>query len=389
MRNANRFFALHSAFCCAAIATAQITPVAETSHKGSLLFFPRVELRWADLNDDGDIEVDELVQDTVITLSNDGPSAVRVFMLAFNGDPEEFEDGDSCFHKGCNLFDYVGPLTQENPCYWSMASGRPGIGVPAIPLPPFSVLDHTRCGPGRPDPEGSKDRVLRGFLVVFAVNSAEQQIRWNHLTGSATIVNYRDQLASKYLPWSFRAIVGEQGAVIGKPGGLRMGKEYDFAPGKLLLEFFAEDAVLRTANEGFETAIGTTDLTLVIASLDARATSNGPLTTRLDMAVHNQNEVRFSFNAPCFTCWLHESLTSIHLVFNRTFMQTNAGKVRIDGRSSTTPCVGNQAALLGVAVEQIIYDPNGLPRLDMVSSPLVGLESEGAIIRYSPTAPEE
>ncbi len=57
-----------------------------------------------------------------------------------------------------------------------------------LALGSFTVLD-PGTPPGRPDPEGTGERALRGFIVAWAVNEAGHEIRWNHLTGAATIVH--------------------------------------------------------------------------------------------------------------------------------------------------------------------------------------------------------
>ncbi|MCG3126332.1 MAG: hypothetical protein CHACPFDD_01165 [Phycisphaerae bacterium] len=53
---------------------------ANTSQKGSLLIFPKIELRWRDLNGNGVIDSTELATDTILTLSNDGP-ATSIFAV--------------------------------------------------------------------------------------------------------------------------------------------------------------------------------------------------------------------------------------------------------------------------------------------------------------------
>ncbi|MCP4590202.1 MAG: hypothetical protein GY842_05635, partial [bacterium] len=49
--------------------------------KGSLLIFPKVELRWDASG--------QLIQDTFIDLTNDYPDDVRVRVYYVNGDPFE------------------------------------------------------------------------------------------------------------------------------------------------------------------------------------------------------------------------------------------------------------------------------------------------------------
>jgi predicted AAA+ superfamily ATPase len=43
--------------------------------------------------------------------------------------------------------------------------------------------------------------------LVWAINNEDVEIRWNSLTGSALIINYRDQSAWQYNAWAFQAVL--------------------------------------------------------------------------------------------------------------------------------------------------------------------------------------
>ena len=88
-------------------------------------------------------------------------------------------------HLGCNWVDNVIELTANEPTYWSALTGMPkGTS-------PFTVLD-PGFPPGRWDPL-TGDRVLRGFIIAYAVDEDGEEIHFNHLKGDALIVNLLDK----------------------------------------------------------------------------------------------------------------------------------------------------------------------------------------------------
>lgn len=204
------------------------------SNKGSLLVWPKVELKW---NSAG-----QLIQDTFLTIVNDRPNEVKVQFYFVQGDGpldpviiqgQLIERG----HPGWNWVDVQIALTGDESAYWSAASGLPkGVS-------PYTVLDH---GPpaGRPDldPLNPGGRLLRGFVVGWAVNSSGREIRWNHLTGKAIMIHYAHATALDYEATAFRCVseVAEGAEPNDQPGDLRLdGVEYSHAPNTLILDFFA------------------------------------------------------------------------------------------------------------------------------------------------------
>ncbi len=209
---------------------------ASTTFKGSLVSWPVIEVKWDAYG--------TLIQDTFITVVNDNPGQVKIQFYQVNGDApldpvidqnsmELIERG----HPGWNWSDYQITLTGDESAYWSVASGLPkGVS-------PISVLDSGNPN-GRPDldPTNPGGRVIRGFLVGWAVNDNGQEIRWNHLTGHAISIRYDQATAFDYNPWNFRVVSGvpEGAQSDGDPGNLNLdGVEYDYAPETLLFDFFA------------------------------------------------------------------------------------------------------------------------------------------------------
>ncbi len=209
---------------------------ASTTFKGSLVSWPVIEVKWDAYG--------TLIQDTFITIANDNPGQVKIQFYQVNGDApldpvidqnsmELIERG----HPGWNWSDYQITLTGDESAYWSVATGLPkGVS-------PISVLDSGNPN-GRPDldPSNLGGRVIRGFLVGWAVNDNGQEIRWNHLKGHAVVIRYNHQTAFDYNPWNFRVVSGvpEGAQSDGDPGSLNLdGVEYDYAPESLLFDFFA------------------------------------------------------------------------------------------------------------------------------------------------------
>jgi hypothetical protein len=228
---------------------------ADVTRKGSLLFWPRVEVKW---NVEG-----QVIVDTFLTLANDFPDSVDVQLYLVNGDPPReavcrpeclLAFGESCFtrpdciaerqHPGWNKSDVQIPLTGNQPTYWSAFSGQPAGVSSLIVLDPGDP-------PGRPDfdPRNPGGRVIRGFIVGWAVNAGGREICWNHLTGSALLVWYNDSSAAEYNAWAVQCVAEvEPGAEPDAfPGQLNLdGLEYEWVPDALVFDFYAVGSQLFT-----------------------------------------------------------------------------------------------------------------------------------------------
>jgi hypothetical protein len=389
------------------LAFAQQDRVSSTE-KGSLLIFSKVEIRWD--------ATGSLIQDTFIDISNDYPEDVRVLMYFVNGDdeldkcdkvdlkdeddPAVCDDGDKARrHPGWNWVDNEIMLTKNQPAYWSAATGLP-FGVS-----PFTVLDPGPANaPGRPDPEGTGERVLRGMVYAWAINADGEEIRWNHLKGDATIVNYLENSAWEYNAWSFQVVAGvANGAQTGDPGTLNLdGAEYGLGFDQLLMDFYAAGSMpFNTAGPGPQAGVTNvdTDLTLHPISLDARQESDGPITTKAHFDVWNEDEVKFSGAYRCITCW-DQWLLSRHGIPNHFAVNnlgTNKGKARIDGLQSQLcdvekdpkdmipfgenpeDIVSEAASLLGVVAKVISFSNGATAR---AGTNLHGLGTQDGLIQY-------
>ncbi|MCP5119171.1 MAG: hypothetical protein GY953_50870, partial [bacterium] len=234
-------------------------------------------------------------------------------------------------HPGWNWIDNEITLTANEPASWSVFTGQPKG------LSPFQVLD-PGFPPGRPDPDAPGERMLRGYVIGFAVNEFGEQIRWNHLAGGATIVNYRDASAWQYCAWAFSARgnpIAANGDPVGTPGMLNLdGVEYAAPYSHLLMHFHAVGS--SRFSGGNRQVIADTDVTILPGPADLRQETDGPVTTKAHFDVWNENEVKFSGAHRCVTCWDQTLLSAYDfpnhfLQFN---LQTAVGMARIDGLAS-------------------------------------------------------
>ncbi|MGE0479227.1 MAG: hypothetical protein AB7Q17_02025 [Phycisphaerae bacterium] len=208
------------------------------SQVGSLLVWPLVEIKWDSAGD--------LIQDTYIELSNDSPDSVGVQLVFVNMSPDGPE---------CNYLDNLITLTGDEPAYWSVLTGLPkGVS-------PFTTLDASDPL-GVPDPDTMRNpggRHMYGYIIGWAVDLDEREIRWNNLKGDAILLNYQETSAWEYGAWAFQAVAGQtDGNLLLNPlGQLDLdGFEYQTAPNLLVLDFFSagsmpfgrpgEDVELRT-----------------------------------------------------------------------------------------------------------------------------------------------
>jgi hypothetical protein len=294
--------------------------------KGSLLVWPKVEVRWAF---DG-----TPVQDTFVTLNNDWNEAVDIHLCLV-----------------CETFVVVEnllTLSKNEPAFWSVLTGLPkGVS-------PFTVL-----GDPLPDPEGSGDLVSRGYLIAWAVDAEGRQISWNHLHGGAMVLNYADSAAWEYNATAFQVVNGAPlGQSVGTPGTLNLdGTEYDSGFTYLLFDFFASGS--DALSSGGILALVDTDLTLLILDNDLRQDAEDLPLSKAHLHVWNANEVGMSGTEYCVTQWDERLLSSIGGHFLVQNLQTDNGRARVTGMASTVCDYGGlqsvDSALAGVTARLITF----------------------------------
>ena len=344
------------------------------TEKGSLLIFPKVEIRW-------DVS-GNVIQDTFIDIANDYPLGVEVQMYFINGDAPLPAAPPERAHPGWNSTDVGIFLTANQPTYWSAATGQPANGG----LPPFNILDPNGPGqlPGRPAPEpGATDRVMRGYVVAWAVNNLGEEIRWNHLKGDVTIVNYMKGTAWEYNAYTFSVVAPgiKHGDVLPDPGTMLLdGTEYEPGFDLLLLDFYKVGSEA-FSKPGYLVSIDT-DLTLLPISVDLRQETDGPVTTKASFTIWDMNETKLTGLDRCVTCWDQTLLRQYGIPNHFVFMQTDKGKAQIDGLASQlcdTPEITSVAAsLLGVAAKHLTFASGDYAA---AGTNLIGMGTQGGVIR--------
>jgi len=352
-------------------ANAQQDRVSATE-KGSLLVYSKIELVW---NSAGNV-----IGDTFLTITNDFPEDVHVQFYFINGDAPDGEN------PGWNYYDNAFDLTKDQTKAWNASTGGYlGSGD----LSPFTVLDPD----GRDD--GFGNRILRGYAYGFAVNSANEEIRWNHLAGTGTLIRYDRGAAWEYNAWAFQAVTGANGDALGTPGTLSMdGAEYAPAFDQLLMTFQAvgSNAYSTPAYQ----VMSDTDITLHPATADL-VREGLPVATKAEFNIWNENEVKFSGLYRCILCW-DQTLASDYVVtgvpnhFLIGNLQTNFGKARIDGVAGAqcdssfegNAIVAEDTALLGLRATLLSINMGGSFAAAGVN--MFGMGTQDASFTYEPLA---
>ncbi len=297
------------------------------TEKGSLLVYPKVEIRFNDQN--------EIVQDTFITLNNDwnGDVHIQAYFV-------------------CEAYDYRDVfflMTHNETAHWSAAFGAPKD------LSPWTVL-----GNRYPDPEGTGDTIMRGYIVLWAVTNDYHQLRWNHLYGGATIVNYRDRDAWEYNAYAFQVVDDdvEHGDTVGTAGDIQLdGEQYDHAYDVLNFDFFASYS--NAMSTSISEVTHDSDLILLPVNMDFCTDGGNPATTKAQFQIFNANEVAFSGMEYCLTKWDERRLSYEGGHFLVQFLQTDKGHARVHGLASSQCPNSTDQPLLGVITRllTVTWDP--------------------------------
>lgn len=328
--------------------------LATTNHVGSLLVFPLIATGLTFDND---------VVDTFITIANTFNKPVNVkcyWVYCCDGVNPATDDPFSCY--GCNVRDFGFTLTANQPIWFSASTGQGGeFNFPAIP--PSAIYAELKC---------------------WAVNADGEQIKWNHLKGEATIVDFSRNLAAEYPAYSFNAYGTSRGKVVGTPGEINLNAvEYDACPKYLYYDFFARGADLSADPSGlgnpedFPTFISQGNILSVVPCYQDLRQGAKPTITKLEFTVWDENERPYTGIFECLECFFVKELGFIYHggeVFTSVFpggLQTDAGLVRIWGKGDPycnklsfpplggPPTVVNPArdtGILGVNVSRFLFE---------------------------------
>lgn len=243
--------------------------VANTSQKGSLLKFPLIDVRSEDRTT------------TVIHISNDQNVDVNVNCIYVNERKDRTDFHFLISHKGT--------------VSWDVLSGK-GEGDTGPLSFPFFPSGGTFPG----DPS-------KGELTCFAVDVAgANQIAWNHLTGTATVINFTDadagqgRQAYKYNAWAFIARSGVEGAPVGTPGTILLtgggAGTYDACPLYLIANFSPGGATFSTGRGN----VNYLDNNLAVASCNQDLRQDFLLRlTKLQFAIWNSQQTKFTGTYIC------------------------------------------------------------------------------------------
>jgi len=290
--------------------------VANTSQKGSLLFFPKIATY------DG--------WDTIIMIGNDntvGTTIKCLWMDAYQ-----------------NVWNFEFPITANQPI-WFKASD--GIGGPGN-------NDINAFGP---DNIGE----LKCFAIGFPVDNGapEQQVYFNHLYGSALVFHASNGVIYEYPAWAFTARgTAASNAFIGTPGNLPLTGAglgtYDACPAYLIYNFFTDSNESLT-DDPAGPFFSDTRLALSPCYQDMRQ-DRVPTCTKAKFDVWNENERKLTGAYRCLKCWFEWELDSINdrgypypsikaagfgqENFTYASLHTQSARFRVTGVSGATVCAG-------------------------------------------------
>jgi hypothetical protein len=292
-------------------ASAQPGYVGDNSKKGSLLIFPKILTETADNG--------TVWYDTIITIGNDHSRSVNI---------ECFWVDDSQ-----NTADFMFSITGFQP-RWFKASDGLGTG-------------------GGVSPFGATGRgELKCWAMGVTPDMVEYQALFNHLYGTATIIDNRNQAAFEYTAYAFKAHYPDTAGVyttpVGDTGTLVLnttypGPYYDTGPGYIAFNFFA------TGRPGTPFVVNKTDITLIPLRQDLRQ-DRIPTCTKAKFDVWNENEVKLTGAYQCIKCWFEGSLEKIGTYtdpvsgkptgylgsnFSYKSMHTNMGRMRVTSVASS------------------------------------------------------
>jgi hypothetical protein len=250
--------------------------------------------------------------------------------------------------------DFVFLLTRGQPVWFDAATGAGTLG--ANPFP---------AGFGA------------GLLVCFAVTDDETApIRWNHLSGTATVVDYATGTAYEYSAWQFYAIQGtKDGAIISPPPAFTMpppcdptqpapdctptiaegdsvlgldGVRYNKCPATLVGQFSPEGAVLAAGQDVVE--VGPTRAVFAGCNLDLRQAYQR-YDTKLTFEVWNANELKLTGAHDCADGWHETFLTDMDAQgrnFTLPSLKTDVARYRVTPTKDDFKCAPRKTAKVGL-----------------------------------------
>lgn len=347
--------------------------VANASQKGSLLIFPRI-----DTTSRFDPQTNTVInRDTLIRISNDYPRDTR--LRCHWMDANQTVDG----------FEFV--VTNAQPV-WFRASDGMGAGAYEGDATIDNPIQVTPFYPNRV-----------GELKCWAINAAgTDQIAWNHLYGTAMVIDYAAHTAYEYnsLNFTVRPSGYSLGDSVPPAGDLKLSaqaREYDACPAYLIFNFFSYDTTGTRQiglggpdGESAAVAMGRTQLTLVPCHQDLRQ-DRVPTCTKAKFDLWNENEVKFTGAYQCMKCWFEGYLQDLGTAegplggaggakFTLQGLHTTVGRLRVQGVASTV-CRGafTTTGTGGTTSDSCWTDSSDTKLRGQRATPLLGLMITDAV----------
>lgn len=377
-------YEIRAGILIALLATSRLFAVERGSvpDPGSVLLFPAVEVKWREIPN-SPRQPYAVVMDTIVQIENDGPGPVSLHLFYVNGDAPTPADA------GWNRSECHVLLDGGQTLQFSAALGDVG-GV----CEPFANLDGG-APPGRPEREAKLQgtRMLRGYVLVWAENAQGHEIRWNYLSGRATLVHYEAATVANYPAYSFVACPtdgnpcadGEEPDAV--PGRIWLdGVEYSSAHRGLTFDFFGGGVAwmqhaLTTVSRDFE-------ITMMPVSNDLRASATRPLTVDTKFEIANEYGSHFSGPSRCVTGWFQVYASRFPDIldpysFSLYSLGTDTGRAWVASTTSDRCWESRPFAIAGVVTELAVYS-NARTGKGFATDAriLLGTEPAAALIRY-------
>lgn len=309
--------------------TATAAPnVVNSTQKGSLLIFPDVDVR--------------ATTSTLVRLQNDGASSIGVKCY--------WTDGNR--HRS----DFALTLTRNQAVWFDAKTGRGTSSVSPFPQFASNGYDNPYLGGPNANPYRA------GQLVCFAVNAGEQhQVKWNHLSGTATVYDTALGAAYEYTAYAFFISNGVDLQPQGTAGTMFLnGIDYDACPLYQIGQMSPEVTVTNIGNH--QLVFWRNRLTLVGCAIDLRQDWL-PIYTKWVFDVWNGDEVKFTGAFECADAWHETMFTDIDSAaqnFTRANLGTDAVRYRVQGVKSSQ-CPLSQATGV-LAIQSTDLTINGADR---------------------------
>jgi hypothetical protein len=264
-----------------------MTPMGNVSNKGSLLIYPRIDVT------DGN--------DTLITLTNDSVGAVLLkCYYATSEDLGASYTGTASSAKSKKHFlDFTIDLTHNQPIsFWAKSGWAvwPSGQLPLQVAPPFGIF-----------PDGYKAGA--GELKCWAItDDGSTELHYNHLFGTASIMNFEVGQASEYTAVAFQALGPSTltGTPLGSPGELNLDNvEYDGGPNMLLGNFQpTNNQAVPVEAVSSDSIMGPSATRVTLASLNQDLRQDyTPTITKLTWTFWNQDEMARTGTHWCANSW--------------------------------------------------------------------------------------